>query len=88
MDVTILKAFADIKINVAKMMISVFHVVENNAGKGENAAYQHFLHFLQCFQKASFSGVVKSWDYVVKSSCSFWTNTEKLLQYKSLVLSS
>ena len=27
--------------------------VENIVGKGENAGYQHFLLFLQCFQKAS-----------------------------------
>ena len=28
-------------------------VVENIAGKGENAGYQHFLLFPQCFQMAS-----------------------------------
>ena len=27
---------------------------ENFVGKGENAGYQHFLFFPQCFQKASF----------------------------------
>ena len=27
--------------------------VENSVGKGENAGYQHFLLFPQCFQKAS-----------------------------------
>ena len=27
--------------------------VENLVGKGENADYQHFLHFLQCFPRAS-----------------------------------
>ena len=35
--------------------------VENIVGKGENAGYQ------RCFQKASFLGVVKSRDCVVKS---------------------
>ena len=30
--------------------------VENIVGKGENAGYQHFLHFPLCFQKASFLG--------------------------------
>ena len=30
--------------------------VENIMGKGENAGFQHFLLFLQYFQKASFSG--------------------------------
>ena len=28
-------------------------------GKGENAGYQHFLLFLQCFQKASYSKLLK-----------------------------
>ena len=53
------KTFADNKINVAQMMISVFHRVENILGKGENAGYQHFLLFPQCFQKASFLGSLK-----------------------------
>ena len=38
-------------------MISFFDNVENIVGKGENAAYQHYLLFPQCFQKASFSGL-------------------------------
>ena len=59
LDVTKLKAFADNKINVAQMMIPVFDRVENIVGKGENAGYQHFLLFLQCFQKATFSGWLK-----------------------------
>ena len=33
--------------------------MENNVGKGENAGYQHFLFFPQCFQKASFSRLLK-----------------------------
>ena len=45
LDVTKLKAFADNKINVAQVMISVFDRVENIVGKGENAGYQHFLLF-------------------------------------------
>ena len=40
-------------------MISVFDSVENIVGIGENAGYQHFLLFPQCFQKGSFSGLVK-----------------------------
>ena len=40
--------------------------VENLVGKGEND-YQHFLLFLQCFQKLSFLMVIKSQDYAVKS---------------------
>ena len=31
-------------------------LVENNLGKGENAGYQHFFLFPQCFQKPSVSG--------------------------------
>ena len=60
LDLTKLKAFADDKINVAKMMIPVFDRLENIVGKGENAGYQHFLLFLHCFQKVSFFGSLKS----------------------------
>ena len=48
-------------------MISIFDRVENIVRKGENAGYQHFLHFSQCFQKGFFFSVVKKWDCVVKS---------------------
>ena len=44
----------------------VFGSVENIAGKGENAGYQHFLLFPQCFQKGYFLRVVKNRDCVVK----------------------
>ena len=50
---TKLKAFADDKLYVAKVMIYLFDRVENTVGKGENAGYQHFLLFPQCFQKPS-----------------------------------
>ena len=36
-----------------------FDRVENSAGKGGNAGYQHFLLFPQCFQKAPFSWSLK-----------------------------
>ena len=36
------------------MIISVFDIVENIVGTGENAGYQHFLLFPQCFEKVSF----------------------------------
>ena len=55
-----LKAFADDKIRLAKVMIFHLNRVENTVGKGENAGYQHFLLFPQCFQKVSFSGLVKA----------------------------
>ena len=38
------------------MILSAFDREENIVGKGENAGYQHFLLFLQSFQKASFKG--------------------------------
>ena len=41
--------------------------VENIVGKGENAGYQHFLLFPQCFQKASFQEASKGvivWEWV------------------------
>ena len=41
------------------MIIFVFDRIENIVGKGENAGYQHFLLFLHCFQKASFSRSLK-----------------------------
>ena len=45
-----LKAFAHNKSNVASMVISEFVWVEHIVGKRENAGYQHFLLFPQCFQ--------------------------------------
>ena len=56
-----LKAFADDKINVAEMMISLSDMVENIVGKGENAGYQHFLLCPQCFQMPSLSGLLTVW---------------------------
>ena len=50
-----LKEFADDKIKVLKMMTIVFDRVENIVGRGENAGFQHFLLFPQCFQKAFYS---------------------------------
>ena len=54
-----LKVFADNKINVTHMMISLLDRVENTAGKGENAGYQHSLLFPHCFQKLPSSGSLK-----------------------------
>ena len=56
---TKLKAFADDKLNVAKMMISLLDRVENTVGIGENAGHQHFLRFLQQFSKPSSLGSLK-----------------------------
>ena len=49
----------DNKIKAAQMMKFVLVWLENIVGQGENAAYQHFLHFSQCFQKLSFTGLLK-----------------------------
>ena len=67
LDTTELKAFADDNLNIAKMMISLLDRVENTMDKGENAGYQHFLLFPQCFPNPSSLMVVKSRDCVVKS---------------------
>ena len=47
-----LKAFADTKLNVTQNIKVVLHRIENIVGKEENAGYQHFLLFPQCFQRA------------------------------------
>ena len=54
-----LKAFADDKINASQKLKYVLGRVENIMGKGENAGYQHFLLFPQCFPKPSFSVSLK-----------------------------
>ena len=59
LDMSKLKTFADVKINVRENMKFLLGSVGNNVGKGENAGYQHFLHFPQCFQKALFSKSLK-----------------------------
>ena len=86
LDATKLKAFADDKINLVQLMISVFDRVENIVGKGENAGYQHFLLFPQCFQKTSFLGVVKSQDCVVKSLLSSLQQFNPLLSVIIVVM--
>ena len=43
---------ADDKINLTKNLKLDLGRLENNVGKGENAVYQHFLLFPQCFQNA------------------------------------
>ena len=59
LDLSKFKAFADDKINVNNKFKFDLGQVENIVGKGENAGYQHFLLFPQCFQKASFPGQLK-----------------------------
>ena len=54
-----LKAFADNKMNLPEKLKPGLGQVENIVGKGQSAGYQHFLLFLQCFQKPSLSGTLK-----------------------------
>ena len=54
-----LKAFADDQINVTEKRKFGLGRVENIAGKGENAGYQHFLLFPQFFQKPHVLGLLK-----------------------------
>ena len=54
-----LEAVADDKLNVTQNIKVVFHRIENIVEKEENAGYQHFLLYLQCFQKASSSSASK-----------------------------
>ena len=54
-----MKAIADDKINVTQILNFDIGRVENIVGKGGNAGYQHFVLFPQCFQKPSFSGLLK-----------------------------
>ena len=58
--------FADDKLIKYSNIKVVFHSMENNVGKRENAGYQHFLIFPRCLQKGFFIRGVKSRDCVVK----------------------
>ena len=60
LDLSKLETFADDKLKVAKITKLLLGTMENNVGKGENAAYQHVLLFPQCFQKPSSAGSLKS----------------------------
>ena len=61
-----LPKFADDKLNVTQNVKVVFLRIENIVGKEENAGYQHFLLFPQCFQKGILLQCVKSRHCVVK----------------------
>ena len=52
------KAVEDDKINVTENFLFVPRT-EENVGKGENAGYQHFLLFPECFPKRFSTGSVK-----------------------------
>ena len=55
------KAFAGDKLIWTQRLKLVLGTVGNIEGKGENAGYQNFLLFPQCFQKLSFPEVLKVW---------------------------
>ena len=67
-----------------------FDRVENIVGKGENAAYQHFLLFPQCFQKPRGSGScnslpnIKILDYSKVKACADdkINGTEKIIEVR------
>ena len=59
LNVTKLKAFAEDKLIIVKMMISLYNRVENTGGKGENAGHQHFFLYPQHFPKPSSLGSLK-----------------------------
>ena len=59
LDMTKLKAFADDKLNIARIMISLYDGVENTMGKGKNAGYQYFL-LLPVFSKTFFFRVAQA----------------------------
>ena len=55
-DMTKLKAFADYKLNVTRMMISLLNKVENTVGKEENAGYRIFSFSHNFFKSLLFQG--------------------------------
>ena len=59
LDLSKLKAFADISLNVNKNLKIALGRAENIVEKGENAGYQYFLLFPLCFQKAFSLGSLK-----------------------------
>ena len=65
----------------------LFERVDNIVGKGENANYEHFVLFPQCFQKSSSSKIVKSWDCMVKAGSKELTRP-LVLTIKNLVRAS
>ena len=72
LDQTKLEAFADDKLNVTKMIISLFDKVENIVEKRRNCLYKQFLLFSQCVQTASFPDESKSvivWEWVNDIYC-------------------
>ena len=57
--ITFFKAFEDVKLNVARMRVSLFDRVKSIVRKGENRGYKHLFLFPQCFPKFSSLGSLK-----------------------------
>ena len=73
-----MKAFSDNKINVIEKLKFVLETIENIVrGKEENAGYQHFLPFPQCFQKALYTGLLNvglcGKRFIFYRTSQFWT---------------
>ena len=69
--------------NVTPVTNFVLRRVENIVGKGENAGYQHFLLFPQCFQKASLSGLLRVGEELRKlESAGFYSLKVKFRRWK------
>ena len=84
-----LKELAEHKINVTEKLKFVLGRIEN-VGKEEIAGYQHFLFFLQCFQKAYFPESLKVrsvWQrvklFITEKDFSHWNQIIKLLRIQS-----
>ena len=60
LDLTKLKAFADDKLNISKMTISLCDRVENTVEKKKMLVTSIFLLFPQCFPKPSSLGSLKA----------------------------
>ena len=59
LDLSNLKGFADDKRKMTQKLKFVLERVKYIVGKGENAGYQDFLLFPQCFQKPFYTGSLK-----------------------------
>ena len=57
----------DRQFSMAQMMESVFNRIDYIIRKGGHGCYQYLLNFPHCFPEASFSGMVKTWNFAVKS---------------------
>ena len=53
------KNFIDNIINLIANFTFIFQRIQNIAGKGENAGYQHFLPFPQCFRNVPLLELLK-----------------------------